>query len=434
MKKKLLVVLMTLMLTCFIVPMTACGGGDSEESSSGDTGEQVELVFWGHEEEAWNNSYQKIADDFMAENPDITIKFEFFPYDDFESKVQTSLSSKSGGADIYEIWGGWGVDYADTGALSAMPAEMRDSILEDAYEPTYGALEYEGELYGMPMEFNIECGGLLVNKKLLDQNGLSIPTTWDEMIDGAKKATVKNGDAFDVKGFDFVGWDGVPYTFTSMIMSQGASYWNEDGTFNFTSPEAVKAFEALAGYITEDGVTDLQGLTDSSAMENFQRLYADQVLYVPHGPWVIADGLSTFGLTYGEDFDYVAMPWYGDKVAFPAETGWAIAVNASSDKTDAAWRFLEYFFSDDVIMSHNVACGQIPAKKSVAHSDTYLEQFPYAEPLIDILDKGEFIGYFNTDEFKEVINNVFTDYVTGGIYDSAEDALADMEKKLNEIL
>ena len=33
--------------------------------------ETTKLVIWGHQEEVWNNNYQKIADDFMAENPDI---------------------------------------------------------------------------------------------------------------------------------------------------------------------------------------------------------------------------------------------------------------------------------------------------------------------------------------------------------------------------
>ena len=439
MKKGLCAVLIAAML----LGLAACGGSGSapaekaeepkkEESAS--SGKVTELTFWGHQEEAWNISYQKIADEFMAENPDIRIKFEFFPYDDFESKVQTSLMSKTADADMYEIWGGWGLDYANTGALAAMSDDIYKEITEDAYPSTYGALEYDGKLYGMPMEFNIECGGLLVNQKLLEENGFSIPTTWDQMIEDAKAATVIENGEFQVKGFDFVGWDGVPYMFAEMIMSQGAQYMTEDGKFNVTSPEAVKAFTALTDYVVKDQITDLQGLTDASAMENFQRLYAGQVLYVPHGPWVVADGLSTFGLKYKEDFDYVALPWFGDEVAFPAETGWSIAINAASDKQEAAMRFFEYFFQDDVIMAHNVACGQIPAKKSVAHSDDYLKQFPYAEPLVGILDKSIFIGPFNTDNFKEVVTEVFTDYCTGGIYGSVEEALADMETRLDGIL
>ena len=63
-----------------------------------------------------------------------------------------------------------------------------------------------------------------------------------------------------------------------------------------------------------------------------------------------------------------------------------------------------------------------------------LEFFPYAQPLVGILENSQFIGPFNTDNFKEVITTVFTDYCTGGIYESAEAALADMEARLNEII
>ena len=84
-------------------------------------------------------------------------------------------------------------------------------------------------------------------------------------------------------------------------------------------------------------------------------------------------------------------------------------------------------------MENNVACGQIPSKKSVAMSEEYLEKFPYARPLVDILEKSSFIGFFNTDRFKEVIDNTFVDYCSG-VYESSDAALADMEEKLNGIL
>lgn len=424
--KKLISLILVVALTMSLV---ACAKTAKTEPAAGGV---TELVIWGHQEDSWNNSYRAIADAFMAENSDVKITYEFFPYDEFESKVQTSLMSKSGGADLYEIWGGWGVDYASTGALAAMPDEMAKEIEADAYPCTYGALMYEDKLYGMPMEFNIECGGLLVNNALLNEKNLTVPTTWDELIAEAKQVAVVENGIMTVKGFDFVNWDGVPYLFTSMILSQGENYINEDGSFNFTSDASKKAFTELTDLVTKEGVTDLSGLVDED-LEGYMMLYAGTALFVPRGPWAIAEGISTFELTYGEDFSYVAMPWYAEKKAFAAESGWSIAVNASSDKQDAAFRFLEYFFSDDVLMSHNVACGQIPAKKSVAQSAEYLEKFPYAEPLVGILDGAQFIGYFNTDMFKEIINNVFTDYCTGGIYANVDEALADLNQKLGEL-
>lgn len=434
MKKIVSLILVCALALCLASCAPAAGGNEpSAAAPAAPAGEQVELTIWGHQEDSWNNSYRAIADKYMADNPNVKISYEFFPYDEFESKVQTSLISKSGGADIYEIWGGWGVDYASTGALAAMPDNMASEIKADAYPCTYGALEYEGKLYGMPMEFNIECGGLLVNNRILNENSLEVPTTWAKLIEEAKKVvTVENG-VMTRKGFDFVNWDGVPYLYTSMILSQGGNYLNDDGSFNFTSNEAKTAFLELAGLVNTEKVTDLSGLVEDSGLEGYQQLYADQALFVPRGPWAIAEGMSTFEMVYSEDFSYVPMPWFGDKQGFAAESGWAIAVNSASAKQEEAFRFLEYFFSDEIIMSHNVACGQIPAKKSVAQSAEYLELFPYAKPLVGILDSAQFIGYFNTDVFKETINNVFVDYCTGGIYADVDAALKDLETKLSEM-
>lgn len=400
------------------------------EGTASEQGEPVELTFWGHQEASWNASYESIAADFMAENPNIKIKMEFFPYDQFESKVQTSLMSKEGGADIYELWGGWGIDFAPTGALAPLPDDMTAEIQEDSYAPTIGALEYDGKLYGMPMEFNIENGGLLVNNAMLNENGLEVPTSWDQLVTEAQKVVVMDGDLCMVKGFDFVNWDSVPYLLTSMILSQGGQYLQEDGSVDLTSAEAVKAFEELHSLIVDRQVTDLEGLTGGGEIEGYQQLFAGTALFVPRGPWTIAEGEHSFELKYGEDFQYVAMPWYGDNVAFAAETGWSMAVNAGSAEQEAAFKFLQYFYRDDVMMKHNVNCGMIPCKKAVAQDPALLEQMPYAEPLVGILDKAQFIGHFNSDQFKEAINNAFVDYCSG-IYGSANEALSSATDTIN---
>ncbi|MBQ4361720.1 MAG: extracellular solute-binding protein [Lachnospiraceae bacterium] len=434
MKKKIIAIAAVLAMTVgLMASLTACGGSGS--SGGGKEGEAQTLTLWTHnDEDSWNESYQGIVDAYNAEHPDVQINIESFPYDEYESKVQTALMSKEGGADLYELWGGWGVDYAPSGALEQLPEDMEKDVRDNCYENTYGALESDGHLFGIPMEYNIECGGLIVNLKLMEEAGAEIPKDWNELMQAAKMGTKMKGDDVEVKGFDFVNWDGVMYLWTSMILSQGANYLNEDGTFNVTSDEAKKAWEELAALVTDDKVTTLSGLDDGSDIEGYQELYAGQAMMVPRGPWCLAEGQNDFGLEFGKDYSYVEMPFYSDEKKFATETGWSMAVAAglSDEKKAAAFDFLNYFFSDEVIMSHNLACGQIPAKKEVAQSDEYLKSFEYAAPLVPILDGGQFIGLFNTDVFKENVNNVFSAYCKDQ-YESTDAALAELEKKLNEM-
>lgn len=420
MKKLIVLIISMFMLTSLV----GCSGTDTPET------ETIKLTFWGHQNEAWNESYRAIGDSFMADNPGIEITFEFFPYDQFESKVQTSLISKEGGADMYEMWGGWGVDFASTGALAAMPDDMAANVIDQVYPSTIGALMYEGKLYGLPLEFNIENGAMLVNTQILKDNNVTVPTTWDELVSAGTKLTKVEDGLMVQKGFDFVNWDSVPYMFLSMILSTGGEYMDANGKFTLQTPEAKAALQELYDMVVVDKVTDLEGLVGGGDLEGFQQLFAGRNAIVPRGPWVISEGVVSFGLEYGVDFDYVAMPWFGDKAAFAAETGWALSVNGNSPQQEAAYKFLNYFYQDEQLLAHNVAAAQIPAKISVAQDPELLTLMPFAAPLVGILEDAQFIGYFNTDQFKEAVNNTFVDLVMGTI-PSVDEALVSLEEHLN---
>ena len=408
--------------------VVACGDNKSNSDASD---EQTTLTFWGHQNEAWNEAYREVAKKFEEENENIKINFEFFPYDQFESKVQTSLMSDGDGADIYELWGGWGIDFAPTGALAPITKDIQENIEANYYEPTYGSLMHEGALYGFPLEFNIEYGGMLINDTLMNEYGLKAPTTWEELRATALDATKMEGNTYITKGFDFVNWDSVPYIFSSMIMTQGASYMNEDGTFNFQTPEAKKALQELYDMVSIDKVTDLEGLTGGGELEGYQQLFAGNTAMVPRGPWTISEGEFSFGLEYGKDFEYVGMPWYGDTPSFAAETGWSIAVNGNTKEQEAAMKFVEFFSQEDILLDFNVACAQIPADKNVATDPEFVEKMEFAAPLVDILEYGHFIGYFNTDVYKEEINDMFVK-LNSSTYTTVDEALAALEKSLND--
>ena len=363
----------------------------------------------------------------------VRIKLETFPYDEFESKVQTALIDGEGGADIYELWGGWALDFTPYGTLMELPEEMAEKVREENYEPTYGALEYEDKMYGIPLEYNIEYGGMLVNDTLLKAKGLTVPKTWEELRKTAIEGTEHDGNIFQCKGFDFVNWDSVPYYFLAFILQQDADYMTADGKFDVTTDAAKTAFNELATMVTEDKVTDLEGLTGGADMEGYQQLYAGRNMIVPRGPWTISEGEQSFGLKLGTDFDYAAMPQYGNNQKFASENGWSLAVSSSCKEQEIALKFLEYLYQDDVMLEHNIRCTQIPAKKSLAQSEEYKKEVPYADVLVGILDQGQFIGNFNTDRLKETINNTFVSYCSGE-YGSLDEAMEDMNTKLNGIL
>ena len=167
MKKR---ILSFLIICTMLLNFTACGNNSNNEDNSEDI---TEITFWSHQNPSWNESYEKIIEQFEKENSNIKVNYENFPYDDYEAKVQTSLIEGATGADVYEIWGGWAIDFAPNGALSEIPKDLTKSIIEDCYEPTIGALLVDDKLYGLPLEFNIENGAMIVNKKIMEEKNIA---------------------------------------------------------------------------------------------------------------------------------------------------------------------------------------------------------------------------------------------------------------------
>lgn len=420
-----------LLLTLMLVAAAFAGCGAKQETTADGADGKIIIKYWAHQNEGWNKSHNDIAARFNASQDRIEVQTEFFPYDDFEAKTQTSLIAKSGGADIYEIWGGWAADFAPTGALCEVSEVIATQIEEDYLPPTYGTFTHEGKYYGVPLEFNIESGGLLVNKAQFDARGLAYPTTWEEMITIAEETSESDGVTMQMRGFDFVTWDNVMYTWLSMILSAGGSYWNEDGTFNFTSPLAVSTMEELVSYVVDKQFTNCDALTGGGDNEGHFNLYEDRAMMVVRGPWVIAEGVEIYEKELGNDIDYIGMPWYGDEIAFAAETGWGLAVSSSSPHQAEAWEFIEFMTREENLVPHLIACGLLPARESMLDNATYREAMPHVLPLLEILPYGQYLGYFNTDILKENINNMFVEFCTTDARSDVAGKLADLETRMN---
>jgi len=420
--KKIIACLLVLFL---LLPLAACGTSTSSD--------KIIVNFWGHINEAWNNSHREVIAKFNASQDEIEVVGTFFPYDEFEAKIQTSLMTGGEGADVYEIWGGWGLDFVDSGTLSEVPADLISDLIEDCYEPVLGAFRDGDKYYGVPVEFNNEYGGMLVNKPAFEEQGLAYPETWDEIIEVARKTTVRDGEIFEMRGLDFTTDDTLTTTFLSMILSQGGEYW-VDGKFNLTTPEAEKALQILVDYVVVDHLTNLDSATEAqgSEIDGAHFLGQDNAMMVPRGPWVISMLDEEYGKEYGVDFEFVKFPFFSTIKAFPAETGWSMCVPKDSKVADAAWQYVEFFLEKENLMQHNINCAQIPPRKSIVEDPAFVEQLPYMAPLLEILDYGVFIGPFNTDVLKIALRGAYISICSDdGTYESVAQALEALEIQLN---
>ena len=383
MKKRVLSALLCVTMLATLV--VGCGSSD-KKAEDGKKTEKTKLTFWCHENEPWIKSYEAMAEKFEAEHEEYDVEVVSYPFKAYTEKIQTALTSSGKECpDIIAVWGGMAPSYIASDALAPVPEEMAKDIKEDYMEPAIGVYQKEGSLYGVAMEYNLEYGGMIVNKNLFDEAKLSYPTTWEELRKVSQDVSVSNGDVVEMEGFEMMDGDSLFCNYLAMILQQGGQYLNEDGSINFASPEGVKALEEILSMV-DNGETDLENLVNGEYC--FNDVYQGKGYMASVGSWGIGEA-GAYELEYGKDFEYVPVPQYGEKMAFAAETGWGIMVPKNSANVDAAWEFINFFIQPENLVKHNIACNQLPPRKSMLTSETYIKAMPNVRFLLDILPNGQ---------------------------------------------
>lgn len=150
--------------------------------------EKVTITWW-HIQVADDQKalWQNLADEYMAEHPNVTIEITVLENEAFKTKIATVMQSGNP-PDIFQSWGGGGMnEYAKAGLLKDISADLEKDGWKDTFYP--GALDvfsFEGKYYGVPRDMG--AVGFWYNKDLFAQAGIeATPTTWTEFLDDVKK-------------------------------------------------------------------------------------------------------------------------------------------------------------------------------------------------------------------------------------------------------
>lgn len=389
---------------------------------------KLNVSWWTHNNPAFVAANIEMIERFQAENPDINIVYQYFPYEIFISKLQAGYNAGNV-ADIQQMFGTWVTQYASFGLLDPVPANLSEGFADRFYEAATGAYGFNGQYFGMPKEFNLENGCMLVNPAVMEEIGVTeTPATWQDLVDTAVKATTYDDQGRITRaGFQFTDNDSITFLFLANILQQGATYWADDGVHvNFQTDAAAKAWQDEVELVTVHHVDD----ETSYAGDRYLWFFQGNAAMSMRGPWVIPVGEEGFpGLT----FDYVNMPPYaGTENLFAAESGWGEVVNAAApaENKEAAWRFIDFMAQPDNLRDWNLATYTLPPLKDLQNDAAILEAAPLLQAAFNVLPYGRWVGPVqNRDRFWQAIHDGFTAAVLGQL--DAPAALLQAEQQIN---
>jgi multiple sugar transport system substrate-binding protein len=212
------------------------------------------------------------------------------------------------------------------------------------------------------------------------------------------------------------------------ILQRGGEYMKPDGSgVQLDTPEARETVEQMKAWVDKD-VTD-PFLFNAESNWVGDSFFAGQAAIGFIGPWIVPIGVEEYP---DVQFEYLAMPNYaGDKHYFAADAGWGKAVSPNSEHQDIAFEFVKFATADpENAKMWNITTGTVPALESLAADPALLEEMPYLEPSLQILEFGRFVGPIpDKSHFKEIVYNHLLAVFQGA--ETVDEALAAIETETN---
>jgi multiple sugar transport system substrate-binding protein len=313
----------------------ACGNNNAG------TDGKVTLTFWSHTHPPMVDLNKKLVAEYEKQNTNVTVKYETIPNDQFGTKMLTSLSNGSGPDIINMDDSALRGEYIPKKLLAPIDAANADEIKAKYNEGTLDGASGDGQLYGIPSEFNATA--FAINTKHFKDAGLDPakpPKTWDEVAAYGKKLVAAGHEQAFSFNYLHSGW----YTQQlQTLLNQTGGEIADPETLkeSVTSPEAVKALEIWTKLATGPDKVHDPNASSRDATSPFSDLATGRQSMAVVYPWSMEQIRQSNPDTY-EQLQVVPLPQVDP--AKPVNRWYAYywAVNVASKQQPEAWKFINY--------------------------------------------------------------------------------------------
>ena len=312
-----------------------------------------------------------------------------------------------------------------------------------------------GKLKALPVEYNLEYGGVVVN---LDLYQAKFPnrqpqwTDWASFLAEASALTRFDAGKPCRNGLDIdPEWpEPVRHIFLGQIVQRGGRYWSstDPRLFDFSTREAHEALAEMVAWVTRDKVLSTALFPDHNSFVTV-RLSRGASGYGcgddVSQPLSVMGYLGTWGLdaTIAERppgsqtrFAYAALPpMVGTQHTFVQNAGYALAVPRTSKNRRAAWDLAKAVaLSPEGMRKWAATAGTLPALR-VNGTPTAAANDPLLARIQPLLERGRWTGQIPYGATQAVLGAMVSNYyaaVRGT--KTIDQALADMQTTANQAI
>lgn len=357
-------VIFVLGLSMILAGCSSGGGSNGKGDSSNKVTLNVTTTF--SEDDPGHEPYEKLLEQFEDKHPDITIKRNDIKGND---KGMTKFETQWNGGEIPDVMFYFNDSHADfvyhSDKMVSMDKIMDDNPdwadqLEDTALDNVKTVAPNDELLNIPLNASYE--GLIVNKKLFEDNNLDLPTDWDKFMEAIK--TFQEKDIIPVSA----SMNLPVYLIEHAVLASGGAKSHAKGFEDEIPDSYVEGLDLIKDLYDKGAFPEdtLSLADDEAAQQYFQSGEAAMML---NGSWAIGDLPDDIA----DNSTVMPMPappnssdYDGNQVISQFSEGWFVSQDAyDADKKEAAVEFLKFMTSKDADTKFANAYGAVPSVKGV---------------------------------------------------------------------
>ncbi|GEK87133.1 ABC transporter substrate-binding protein [Microbacterium aerolatum] len=399
--------------------LVSCSAGSEIDPDEGIEGTTIRVTLANH---VWTETIKEMIPEFEEETG---------------AKVEISQLAEDQLSDQYNVKLNAGTDeidvlmyrplqenklFASNGYLSDLTelVENDEEFDWDDFQDGPAALTtYEDEVVGVPII--TERTVLYYRKDLLEQAGLEVPTTLEELEAAAATIHEQNPDVAGYIGR--TGKSAAVTQFSAFLFSSGGDFIGEDGTSVIGSDEAREAYTYYGDLIRNH--TDATINPEMSWAEAFAVFQQGKAAFIADADSLYKNMIDPEQSTVSDQVGFAAFPAGADGAKPYNVAAWALAVNETSENQSAAWAFIKWATSKAQTIEMT-KLGVTGARTSAWEDDAAIADFP-TELVEAIKVNGENgVGkdrplVIDVAKAREIVGDPIVVAIAGGDVDAAID-------------
>lgn len=372
----------TLFLLSFVITVSlfGCGNNPAPKESTKDevtTGQassekneeptKLTLILRGG---TYGDVIKKMLPEFEKEN-NVTCEVMDLAFADLHDKIALDARNPKGAYDLIMVDGSWIPEFIEYGVamnLSEAGYSLDDDFIKEAAVAGY---DKSGALYCVPHFGNVNI--MLYNDALLESVGASIPETWAEVLETARKVQDSGKDGFLVRA---QAGDNITSDFLAVLLAHGGKVLDENNQPTINTLEFKKALEMYIDLKNTGAIMDKDDIVAAISGEKAALSLSWPGWYVPE-----TDGPA----------HYTVIPTKVDESA-PSNPSsiygiWFVGIAANSQNREMTLKLLEYVTNAENQLA-SVENGGVSTRHSVYQNKEVIDKYPHLEIIYNALQSG----------------------------------------------